>query len=77
MEATWWGAGATKVCLQVETEAELQELFRRAEKMNLPCHLVTDRGLTEFDGVPTVTALGIGPAPSEAIDEITRELKLF
>lgn len=33
--------------------------------------MIRDAGKTEFKGVPTRTAVAIGPAPVEAIDLIT------
>lgn len=36
-----------------------------------PVALVTDNGLTEFNGVLTDTAIAVGPAPAEFIDKIT------
>lgn len=39
--------------------------------------LVKQYGFTEFHSVPTYTALAIGPAESEKIDEITGHLKLL
>lgn len=38
---------------------------------------ITDVGRTEFNGVPTITALAIGPNKSEDIDKITGHLKLY
>jgi PTH2 family peptidyl-tRNA hydrolase len=35
------------------------------------------KGKTEFNGVPTKTCLGIGPAKAEKIDKITGDLKLL
>ena len=76
----WWKAwleeGQCKVALKVKSEQELLNLEREAKASNLPSALVTDRGLTE---VPpgTITCLGIGPAPSLLIDEITGELPLL
>ena len=42
----------------------------------LAAHLIEDAGLTEF-GVPTRTALAIGPDRAETIDPVTRDLKLY
>ena len=72
----WLSEGQKKVVLRVETEAELRKLYQEAREAELPAALVEDAGLTE---VPpgTVTALGIGPAPSALIDRITGKLKLL
>jgi PTH2 family peptidyl-tRNA hydrolase len=71
----WEGEGQRKVAVHVETLDELVALFERAKRVPLPCFLVADAGLTE---VPpgTVTALGIGPAPSELVDRLTGSLPL-
>lgn len=72
-----WRLGLqTKICVGVESEQELLEVHKKAQEAKLPCHLVQDAGLTEFKE-PTYTALGIGPASSEAIDKITGKLKLL
>ena len=73
----WRESNHKKVCLQVETEADLKEIEAKAKKAGLKVYLVTDSGLTEFDGVPTITCLAIGPDYSDKIDSITGSLKLL
>ncbi len=73
----WLNGIFTKICLYVNNEEELLELYEKAKSVNLPCALITDAGNTEFHGVPTNTCVGIGPAYSEEIDKITGDLKLF
>lgn len=67
----------TKVCCVVETEEELVALYNKAKENGLPCSLITDAGLTEFGGVPTITCCAIGPAWDTEVDEITGKLELF
>lgn len=66
----------TKICVGVETEAELLEIHSQAQKAGLPCSLVLDAAHTEFDK-PTYTAVAIGPGNNDSIDAITKELKLL
>lgn len=73
----WLQHGFTKVCVSVDSEEELLEIFRQAKTAKLPAALITDSGRTEFGGVPTNTAVGIGPADESAIDAITGKLKLL
>ncbi len=73
----WLGGRFTKVCASVETEEELLALLQQAKKAGLPCALITDAGLTEFNGQPTNTCIAIGPAYSEEIDPITGKLELL
>lgn len=66
----------------MENEDELTALVDRLETMkaegaDIPYALITDRGKTEFGGVPTITCLGIGPAESAVLDRITGHLKLL
>lgn len=73
-----WLAGIfTKVCCRVESEEELLEVYERARAADLPCCLITDAGRTEFHGVPTNTAVAVGPAMPEDVDRITGHLKLL
>ena len=73
----WLKGNCKKVCLSVDEEEELMELALKARDAGLPYYVVTDAGMTEFDGQPTVTALGIGPAKEYDIDKITSHLKLL
>tara|TARA_Y100000310_G_C20530244_1_gene738066 strand:- start:128 stop:259 length:132 start_codon:yes stop_codon:yes gene_type:complete len=34
--------------------------------------MITDAGNTEFGGIPTNTAVAVGPAKSDEIDKITK-----
>lgn len=66
-----------KIVVYVETLEELENIYKAAEKANLPCSWIVDAGFTEFKGEKTPTAVGIGPAPEELIDKITKHLPLF
>ena len=43
----------------------------------IPCSIIRDSGFTEFNGVPTLTAVAIGPDYPEVIDPLTKHLKLL
>lgn len=77
VELDWINGIFTKICLKVETEEKLLEIERKAREKGLVCHLITDRGLTEFNGIPTNTCLSIGPDQAEKIDEVTGGLELY
>jgi PTH2 family peptidyl-tRNA hydrolase len=67
----------TKVVCVVETEEEVVALYNKAKEIGIPCALITDAGLTEFNGVPTITCCAIGPAWDSEVDMITGKLELF
>lgn len=73
----WLNTGTTKVCVRVDSEKELMDIYTAANLYNVEVHLITDSGKTEFDGVPTRTCLAIGPADSSTIDSITGHLQLY
>lgn len=73
----WLSGKFTKICVTVDSEQELLDLYQQAQKAGIICSLITDSGLTEFDGVPTITALAIGPDFSDNIDIITCDLNLL
>lgn len=73
----WWEGNHRKVCLQVNSEAELLAVHAAAVEAEVESHLITDMGLTEFDGVPTKTCLALGPDYDARIDAITASLKLY
>lgn len=76
-EATWLLDGHTKICLQVNSEAELVAIYDQAKAAGLEVHMIEDVGATEFHGVKTKTCLAIGPDDAERIDAVTRNLSLY
>ncbi len=76
----WWSAwlkeGQCKVAVKATSEKEILDLQMKAIELELPCALITDRGLTELPP-DTITCLGIGPARSSEVDKITGKLSLF
>ena len=73
----WISGSFTKICVGCDTEAELKELAEKAAAFHIPYALITDAGKTEFNGVPTLTALAIGPENEVEIDKITSHLRLL
>jgi PTH2 family peptidyl-tRNA hydrolase len=72
----WQQEGAKKVVVKVETLEEFYSLKEKAEMLGIITNIVTDAGHTEIpEGTQTV--LGIGPAPSNLIDQVTGELLLL
>lgn len=72
----WLKGRFAKIAVGCDSEEELMELYRKAEELDLPRTIIKDAGFTEFKGVPTVTAIGLGPAPKDVLDKITGHLKL-
>ncbi|HTR51003.1 MAG TPA: aminoacyl-tRNA hydrolase [Kofleriaceae bacterium] len=73
----WLAGRFTKVCVGVESEAELDAVVARARAAGVPCALIVDAGVTEFRGVPTKTCCAVGPAWSDEVDAITGALTLL
>jgi PTH2 family peptidyl-tRNA hydrolase len=76
-EEEWFKGKFTKICLAVNSEEELDNIYLRAKEAGLCVHMCVDSGATEFNGVATKTCLAIGPDESEKIDAITGDLKLY
>ena len=66
-----------KVCVYVNSEAELLALHTKAEQAGLISALIQDAGLTEFGGVPTYTAIAVGPDRADRVDAVTGTLPLL
>jgi peptidyl-tRNA hydrolase len=76
-EHLWLESSFRKVTLQVPDLGTLNAVAENAWTAGLECHVITDSGKTEFAGVPTMTALAIGPDFDDRIDAITGDLKLY
>ena len=71
----WEASGATKVCLRVESEAELLALQKAAAAAGVPTHMVVDAGRTQVaPDSRTVLAL---LAEGGDVDAVTGGLKLL
>jgi PTH2 family peptidyl-tRNA hydrolase len=73
----WLEGRFTKVCVSVDSEQELLAIYEKAIEENVNVKLIRDAGLTEFNNVPTLTCLAIGPDYPERINSITGHLKLL
>lgn len=73
----WLDGIFTKVTVSVNSLEELNQIYDAVKDAGLPVSKIEDLGLTEFKGVPTVTAIAIGPAAAEKIDIFTGHLSLL
>ena len=69
------GESHKKSVLGIDGEKALLELYNQVKEGGLVCSLVLDSGLTEFNGIPTYTAVAIGPDFPDKIDPFTKDLK--
>lgn len=72
----WKNSGQKKVVLKIDNVDIIKDIIIQLEKEKIDYFLVKDAGLTQLTP-GTITALGIGPARSSQIDEITGDLKLL
>jgi peptidyl-tRNA hydrolase, PTH2 family len=73
----WINGRFKKICVSINSEEELLDIHRQAQEAGLISALIKDSGLTEFGGVPTYTAVAIGPDSEDKIDAICRHLSLL
>lgn len=73
----WINGNFTKICVSVNSESELDDIYNKAKILGLNAVEVIDKGFTEFHGVPTKTCVVIGPDYYNRIDELTKNLKLL
>jgi len=76
-ERSWLQSSFRKVTVKVNSEEQLMAVHQQALEAGLVVYLVTDRGLTEFGGVPTRTCLAVGPDYDDLVDPVTGGLELY
>ncbi len=72
----WMEEGQRKIVLKVSSEEELSRVEKAAMESKISTALISDMGLTELPP-GTVTALGLGPAPTNLVDKITSSFPLY
>lgn len=72
-----WVNGIFTKAVVGATEEEMKKAYDEAFKQGIPCAMIIDKGLTEFNGVETLTSVAIGPDDPDKIDPITGHLKLL
>ena len=73
----WFDAGIAKVCVYVDSEEELLDIYEQGLEQGFAVALIRDAGMTEFHGESTFTCLAFEPLFPEQIDPITGDLPLF
>ncbi|XP_054610817.1 peptidyl-tRNA hydrolase 2, mitochondrial [Dunckerocampus dactyliophorus] len=72
----WEYCGQPKVVVKSPDEDTLIHLLGHAKEVGLPVSLIQDAGRTQI-APGSRTVLGIGPGPSDLIDKVTGDLKLY
>ena len=72
----WFNETFVKVTVYVESLDELYTIYHLAKEKDLAVKLITDNGLTMFNGVKTDTCLAI-LGERETVDEVTGHLRLL
>ena len=72
----WMREGAKKAVVKTENVDDFFLLETKARKLSIYASIITDAGHTEIPA-GTKTVLGIGPAPSNLIDQVTGDLSLL
>ena len=73
----WINGNFKKIVVSVNSEKELLDLSYRSIEREIPYSLIYDNGLTEFDGIETLTCGAFGPYWSEELNELTGHLRLL
>ena len=72
----WQNEGGKKAVVKVGGEDDFYPLEKKAKQLKIVSHIVIDAGHTEIPA-GTKTVLGIGPAPSNVIDQVTGGLPIL
>ncbi|XP_076068001.1 peptidyl-tRNA hydrolase 2, mitochondrial-like isoform X3 [Oratosquilla oratoria] len=73
---TWEMNGQPKVVVKIDNEEDLIELTATARTVGLTTSLIQDAGRTQI-APGSRTVLGVGPGPSDLVDQVTGHLKLY
>jgi PTH2 family peptidyl-tRNA hydrolase len=71
----WMHEGAKKAVVKTESVDDFSFFEAKARRLSIYATIISDAGHTEIPA-GTKTVLGLGPAPSNLIDQVTGELSL-
>ncbi len=74
-QVAWLRVGMPKIVVYAADADALVQLEARAREQQIPACLVHDAGRTVIPA-GTITCLGLGPAPADALDPLTGALPL-
>ncbi len=72
----WQNEGGKKVVAKTDSVDDFFILKEKAESLKISTSLIEDAGHTEI-APGTKTVLGLGPAPSNIINQVTGDLKIL
>ena len=72
----WMREGAKKAVVKTESADDFMILKQKADSLNIESVIISDAGHTEIPA-GTKTVFGVGPAPSNLIDQVTGDLSLL
>jgi len=72
----WQNEGSKKAVVKTNSLDDFYSLKKKAEDLKIIAEIISDAGHTEIP-YGTKTVLGIGPAPSNIIDQVTGELSVL
>ena len=74
--ANWMHEGAKKAVVKTEGVTDFKSLEKKAKNLDIVAYIISDAGRTEIP-TGTQTVLGIGPAPTNLIDQVTGNIPLL
>lgn len=73
----WLTGLQTKIVVGCDGEQEINNIAEKCQDLGISYSIITDVGKTEFNGVPTITCIAVGPDHEEWINEVTSSYKLL
>ncbi len=72
----WMREGAKKAVVKTESVDDFIFLKQKADSLNIESVIITDAGHTQIPA-GTKTVFGVGPAPTNLLDQVTGDLSLL
>jgi PTH2 family peptidyl-tRNA hydrolase len=74
----WLIGSFAKIALKCDSLQDIEDAEQWAKDNNIPHKKITDNGTTQFNNIPTITCIAVGPCKSEILDAyFTPRYKLY